>query len=65
MGNERRGIPDAEVSAQERRMLEPEHSADWFSRPAAEPWSQLGWLNGRMIAGFFVFTLGWIASAYR
>jgi hypothetical protein len=48
----------------ERWILTPEQIQEWSAKPMPGLWSQLGWLNGSMIMGFVLFTIGWIRLGF-
>ena len=52
------------ASAHERWILTPEQALEWSARPTPDLWSQLTWINGAMIGGFLVFTVGWIRLGF-
>jgi len=56
-------LPDY-ASAHERWILTPEQAQEWSSRAAPDLWSQLTWINGAMIGGFLIFTVGWIRLGF-
>ena len=57
-------FPDGDLLAHERWILTPEQMLAWSEKPTPELWSTLTWLNGVMILGFVLFTIGWIRLGF-
>ena len=57
-------FPGGELLAHERWILTPEQMLAWSEKPTPELWSTLTWLNGAMILGFLLFTIGWIRLGF-
>ena len=56
-------LPDY-VGAHERWILTPEQAQEWSAKQMPDLWSQLNWINGAMIGGFLIFTVGWIRLGF-
>jgi NADH dehydrogenase FAD-containing subunit/uncharacterized membrane protein YphA (DoxX/SURF4 family) len=57
-------LPWGELLAHERWILTPEQIQAWSEKPTPELWSTLTFLNGSMILGFVIFTIGWIRLGF-
>lgn len=57
-------LPLMTAFGHERWILTPGQVQEWGAKPMPELWSQLGWLNGSMIMGFVLFTIGWIRLGF-
>lgn len=53
-----------DVFAHERWVLTPEQIAEWSAKPTPGLWNSLTFLNGAMITGFVIFTIGWIRLGF-
>ncbi len=53
-----------ELLAHERWILTPEQIQSWNEKPMPGLWSTLTFLNGSMIVGFVIFTVGWIRLGF-
>lgn len=52
------------AQAHERWILTPEQILEWNAKPMPGLYSELSWLNFSMIAGFLLFTVGWIRLGF-
>ncbi|MCF7969043.1 MAG: hypothetical protein K9K68_07760, partial [Methylococcaceae bacterium] len=57
-------LPCGELLAHERWILTPEQIQEWSEKPTPELWNTLTLLNGSMILGFVIFTIGWIRLGF-
>lgn len=57
-------LPFDALLAHERWILTPEQIQDWSEKPTPTLWSTLTLLNGSMILGFVLFTIGWIRLGF-
>jgi NADH dehydrogenase FAD-containing subunit/uncharacterized membrane protein YphA (DoxX/SURF4 family) len=57
-------LPSGELLAHERWILTPEQIQIWSEKPTPTLWSTLTFLNGSMILGFVLFTIGWIRLGF-
>ena len=57
-------FPFDALLAHERWILTPEQIQAWSEKPTPTLWSTLTFLNGSMILGFVLFTIGWIRLGF-
>ena len=56
--------PTGDLLAHERWILTPEQIQEWGAKPTPSLWTQWSFLNGAMIMGFVIFTIGWIRLGF-